>query len=310
MKKSVITGLVLAGVLVAAVAAYSIAVEPTKTDTVEPGKAAADAKDYVVLEVNGDKIMKSDVNLIWNSAFPQGQAPEFDSFDERIRQQLLRGLVSERLVYKEALAAGADKQEDVKKKVEAVKRQLVMQAYLEDKTDELVTDDKLKAAYDEFLKTEGNKEEIHARHILVKSEDEARKIAKEVKDGADFAALAKQKSEDKASGDQGGDLGYFTEDKMVPEFGKAAFAMKKGEISEPVKSEFGWHIIKVEDRRKIKAPSFEEMKEALAKQVREKAVDEYANSLVEKAEVKYYDASGKEKEFPKTLPNMAPAAGQ
>ena len=112
--------------------------------------------------------------------------------------------------------------------------------------------------YDDAVKQMGNEQEVRARHILVPTEDEAKAILAEIKKGTDFAELAKQKSKDPGAAAEGGDLGYFTKEQMVPEFAEAAFKLDKGQVSEPVKTQFGWHIIKVEDKRTKPVPEFEQ----------------------------------------------------
>lgn len=267
-------------------------------------KPAAEAaqKDYVVLKIDGSPVMFSEIMAVWKTFFPQGPAPDFNTFDEKVRQAILREIVSKRLVYTQAVKDGIDKSEEVQKRLDQLKRQLVIQVYVEGKSKDLVSDEKLRRAYEEKLKEFKSKDEIRARHILVANENEAKDILKRLKKGEKFEDLAKEKSTDKASAISGGDLDYFTEDKMVPEFGKAAFAMKTGEISDPVKSPFGWHIIKVEDRRKMTAPSFEQMKGQLVEQIVNEEVTKLLNGLMAKAEVKYYGPDGKEKPFSKTVP--------
>src|SRR5580693_2655945 len=110
------------------------------------------------------------------------------------------------------------------------------------------TDEAMKKVYDEAAKQIEGEQEVHARHILVETEDEAKAIEAELKKGADFAELAKKKSKDPGAAD-GGDLGFSTKDQMVPEFSTVAFALEPGKISDPVKSQFGWHVIKVEEKR-------------------------------------------------------------
>lgn len=258
---------------------------------------AALAADYTVLKYGNEEIKYSDVQETWKTLFPGGNAPDFKSFDENIRQNVLRGMVSEKLLYKEAIKAGYDKNPEVKKRMEEMQRQIVLQAYMESKAKDLVTDAELKKAYEAKVKSTSGQEEVKARHILVKTEEEAKKIYDEVKKGADFEKIAREQSTDKGSGAQGGDLGWFTKDKMVPEFADAAFALKKGEVSQPVKSGFGWHIVKLDDRRTAKAASFEESKDELKNEVAEKAVDGYVASLLKAANVKYYDENGKEQPF-------------
>jgi len=268
-------------------------------------KPADASKDYTVLKVGNDEIKNSEVMDLWKSLFPNGSAPDFNSFDENIRQNVLRGLLSERLIYNEAVTAGYDKDPEVQKRIAALQKQVVMQAFMEKKARDLVTDDQLKAAYAEKAAAAKGKEEVRASHILVATEAEAKKLYEQIKKGADFDKLAKEKSTDKGSGANGGDLGWFTRDKMVPEFADAAFKLKKGDVSEPVKSEFGWHIIKLEDRRPLQIASFDDMKESLKGELANKAVQAYVETLLKKADIKYYGADGKEKTFSTSLTPLA-----
>lgn len=270
-------------------------------------KSAENVKDYTIIKMGGEDIKNSQVIDTWKGLFPGGAAPDFNSFDENIRQNVLRGLISEKLIYNEAVKAGFDKDPEVQKRIENMKRQIVMQGFMENKAKSLITDDELKAAYAEKVAAAKGQDEIKARHILVSSEDEAKKLAEQLKKGADFEKLAKEKSSDKGSGVNGGELGWFTKDKMVPEFAEAAFKLKKGEISDPVKSEFGWHIIKVEDRRPIKVPSYDEVKEQLKDEVAKKSVQKYVEGLLKKADIKYYGPDGKEKPFSTSLTPAKPA---
>ena len=121
-------------------------------------------------------------------------------------------------------------------------------------------------------------EEVHARHILVPTEAEAKDIEDELKKGADFATLAKEKSKDPGAAD-GGDLGYFTKDQMVPEFSAAAFKLDKGQISDPVHTQFGWHIIKVEDKRTKPTPTFDQVRGQIENYVAHKAQAEMVENL-------------------------------
>ena len=136
-----------------------------------------------------------------------------------------------------------------------------MEAYLALETKKQVTEEKMRKLYDDSIKAMKPEMEIKARHILVPTEQEAKDIAAKLKSGVDFAKLAQEFSKDPGSGKEGGDLGWFTTDRMVPEFGEAASKMKPGQVSDPVKTQFGWHIIKVEEMREKKPPTFEEVKD-------------------------------------------------
>jgi peptidyl-prolyl cis-trans isomerase C len=153
------------------------------------------------------------------------------------------------------------------------------------------TDEAEHKAYDEAAKAEPPQEEIHARHILVPTEDEAKAALARIKGGEDFAKVATELSKD-PSGD-GGDLGWFTKDRMVPEFSEAAFKLKKGEVSDPVKTQFGWHVIKVEDTRTKSFPPFEQVKDQAARYVSQKAESETVAQLHSAAKIELFDADGK-----------------
>ncbi len=283
----------------AATEAAKPAAEPAKSAV--PATPATPAKDYTIINLGGEEIKLSEVLEIWKGLFKSDTAPDFATFDETVRQNVLRGLVSEKLIYKEAIKAGFDKKDEVKKRLENIQKQLVTQTFIEDKAKNLVTDEQIKSAYDAKIAASKGEEEVKARHILVASEDEAKKIAAELKKGGDFEKLAKEKSSDKGSGANGGDLGWFSKDKMVAEFADAAFKLKKGEVSAPVKSSFGWHIIKLEDRRPLKPASFEESKEAIKAELTGKAVQGYIEGLLKAANIKYLDENGKEKDFSRSL---------
>jgi len=285
----------------------ALAAEDDSLDATPPAaekatdKPAEAVKDYTIIKVGDQDIKYSEVVETWKGLFPGGSAPDFNTFDENIRQNVLRGLVSERLIYNEALKAGYDKNAEVKKRIAALEKQVIMQSFMENKAKNLTTDAELHAAYDAKVAAAKGQEEVKARHILVSSEEEAKKIKAQLNKGADFDKLAKEKSNDKGSGSNGGELGWFTKDKMVPEFADAAFKLKKGEVSDPVKSEFGWHIIKVEDRRPVQLPSFDEMKDSLKGELANKAVQTYVEGLLKKSEIKYYGSDGKEKPFTTTM---------
>ncbi len=153
------------------------------------------------------------------------------------------------------------------------------------------TEEAERKAYDEAAKAEPPQQEIHARHILLPTEDEAKAALARVKGGEDFAKVATELSKDPSA--DGGDLGWFTKDRMVPEFSEAAFKLKEGEISEPVKTQFGWHIIKVEGARTKSFPPFEQVKDQAARYVSQKAESDAITKLHSAAKIELFDADGK-----------------
>jgi peptidyl-prolyl cis-trans isomerase C len=263
---------------------------------------AAPAKDYVILKVDGTSYKYSEVENAWKTIFQsQGRdVPPMDGFGPKVKEKFLSEFASEQVLYGEAQKEGLADSPDVKAELEKVKHQLIIQELLKQKTRDAVSDDKLKAAYDEHLKDSqsGDKEEIHARHILVKTKEDADAVEKKLKSGVPFEKLAKEESQDKGSGASGGDLGWFTPDKMVPEFSKALLKLKKGEISPPVKTDFGWHVIQLEDRRKATPPPFDEVKDTLKQEVGNKAVSDYVKSLMTNVKLTEVDANGQEKSIP------------
>ncbi len=270
------------------------------TTALSAGPAFA-AEDYVMLKVNNQDVTKSEVDRMWAGLFPPGQAPDIDAMKPDIRNKILRGIMTERLLLAEGLKQGIDKSDAVQKELEEVKRKLVVKHFLESKTSG-ITEDDLKHEYDAMVVSMRDKVEVRARHILVATEAEAKDIKKKLDDGKNFEALAKEYSKDPGTAKQGGDLGYFTKERMVKEFADKAFAMKKGETSEPVKSEFGWHIIKVEDSRKMTIPTYNAVKEQLRARLQDKKLNDYIRGLVKTADVKLFDAKGKEQSFTKEIP--------
>jgi peptidyl-prolyl cis-trans isomerase C len=170
-----------------------------------------------------------------------------------------------------------------------------------------VTDEAMKKVYDEAIKQMANEEEVSARHILVETEDEAKKILADLKKGADFLAIAKEKSKDPGSKENGGDLGFFGKEQMVPEFANAAFKLDKGQLSDPVKSQFGWHIIRVDDKRKKQPPEFDKVKDQIQTFVQRRAQAEMITKLRESAKIERLDAKPEAKPDANAKPGDKPA---
>jgi len=166
------------------------------------------------------------------------------------------------LVAKAAEAKKVADTNEFKQKLAYARTKLLMESYLQSEAKAAVTDAELHKVYDEAVGQMKSEPEVHARHILVETEDEAKALVAELKKGGDFAELAKAKSKDPGASD-GGDLGWFTKDQMVPEFSEVAFKLDKGQLSDPVKSQFGWHVIKVEDKRMRQPPEFEKVRDQL-----------------------------------------------
>ncbi|GAA3845912.1 peptidylprolyl isomerase [[Pseudomonas] carboxydohydrogena] len=238
----------------------------------------------VLAKVNGSEIRQSDV-----TAAEKDIGPSLAQLDPASRQaSVVQLLIDLKLVAKAAEDKKIADTPDFKQKLAFTRSRLLMDTLLDQEGKAAVTDEALKKVYDDAAKQISGEQEVHARHILVGTEAEAKEIIAELKKGADFAELAKKKSKDPGASD-GGDLGFFTKDQMVPEFSAAAFALEPGKISEPVKSQFGWHVIKVEEKRARKAPPFEQVKPQLEAFVIRKAQAEYVAKLRSDAKIERLD---------------------
>ncbi len=201
-----------------------------------------------------------------------------------------------------AVAARAKKLEqdaEVKKRVADYEDRVLQEIYLQREVEAKIDDKELKAKYDAFLKDNPPQEEIRARHILVAAEQAAKDIIAELKKGGDFAAIARSKSTDGTARD-GGDLGFFTKEDMVPEFSAAAFGLKAGEFSQiPVKTQFGFHVIKVEQRRTTQPPSFDDLKDQLKADLSQEKITDVVEALRKDKKIERFDLDGKPLEAPK-----------
>lgn len=218
---------------------------------------AQDAKDPVIAKIDGVEVTQSDLNLAIDNLDPQlAQLP-----DDQKKLAALSTVIDAKLIAEKARAEKIEDTKEFKDRLEFIVDRELHNAYFKKHVVDTITDADIKARYDAEVAKMPPVEEVRARHILVKTEDEAKTVIKELGEGKDFAELAKAKSTDPNKSD-GGDLGYFKKGMMVPEFETAAFAMSKGDVSkEPVKTQFGFHVIKVEDKRSAPPPEFEQVKD-------------------------------------------------
>ncbi|MDR3424614.1 MAG: peptidylprolyl isomerase [Alphaproteobacteria bacterium] len=251
--------------------------------------SAPKSEDPVVARVNGEEIHRSDVMRELQMAGPQMQQLP----PQMIYPQILQKMIATKVVAEKGYAEGLQDDKEVKQRVKDLEAQVVAESYIHKQIEPKITDAKIKERYDQLAAKFKPQDEVRARHILVKTEAEADAIIKQLKGGADFAKLAEEKSKDTGSAKQGGDLGYFVHDAMVKNFADAAFAMKVGEISDkPVKTEFGYHIIKVEGKRKSSPPPLAEVKEQIANQLGQELTNDEVKSLEAKAKVEKFNIDG------------------
>ncbi|AJD53709.1 MULTISPECIES: peptidylprolyl isomerase [Thalassospira] len=242
---------------------------------------AAPAEDQVLATVNGEEILESEVR-----ATQQGLPQQYRQLPfEMLKPMLVDREINQRLLMLAGQDAGLADDEEVKNQLAALERRLVAETYLERAIAEKVTDDAIKAHYDEFIKTNEPEPQVHARHILLENEDDAKAVIAELDDGADFVELAKEKSTG-PSGPNGGDLGFFNKGDMVAPFAEAAFAMEPGTYSkEPVQTQFGWHVILVEEKKDGVQPTLEEIRQQMEAEVTQQAVQDLIEELRSDAEV-------------------------
>lgn len=266
---------------------------------------AADAPkgdDPVIARVNGQEIHRSDFVHELQLVGPQAQQLP----PQMLYPQLLQKMIATKLVSAQGYGEKLQDTKEVKDQVKEAQDQIVAEAWVHKAVQPKITDAAIKKEYDELSSKFKPQDEVRARHILVKTEDEANDIIKQLKDGADFAKLASDKSTDTGSAKNGGDLGYFVHDAMVKPFADAAFAMKPGDVSTtPVKTEFGYHIIKVEDKRKSAPPPLSEVKDQIANKLGQKLTNDMVKDLEAKAKIEKFNLDGTPM---KATADAAPAA--
>ncbi len=250
-----------------------------------PATPASAQDDPVVARANGVDIHQSDLALAEDeigSNIPN-MAPD------KKREYLVTYLADIIVLSQAAEQQKLGDTPEVKRQLSFDRNKVLMEALLQKAGKAAETDDALHKVYDDAVKQMKGEEEVHARHILVPTEQEAKDIEAQLKGGADFAKLAKEKSKDPSGASNGGDLGWFTKDQMVPEFADAAFKLPKGQISDPVKTQFGWHIIEVVDTRIKPTPTFEQVKPQLENYVAHRAQAELVDSLRKSAKIERLD---------------------
>jgi peptidyl-prolyl cis-trans isomerase C len=252
-------------------------------------EAPASASDPVIARVNGVDIKQSDLALAEEDVGADMQAAS----PEAKREHLISYLADIIMVTQAADKKNLADNPDFKRRLAFLRSKLLMGYELQQEAKTALTDEALKQTYDEAVKSMSGQEEVRARHILVEGEDEAKAIIEQLKGGADFATLAKEKSKDPGAA-EGGDLGYFTKDQMVPEFADVAFKMYPGQLSNPVKTQFGWHVIKVEDKRIKQPPEFEKVKDQIEAYLARKAQSDFIAKLRQSAKVERLDKAAEQ----------------
>jgi len=275
--------------LMLAMPGFALAQAPQATPSTPAANTAAPAPspETVVATVNGKPITQGDLAIAADDP-----ALSLPGVDEAQKKSLLVDyMVDLRVGAQAAEAAKIGDSPEFKRKLAYFRDKLLLDDYLEQEAKRAVTPEAEHAIFDQTVKLMKPEEEVHARHILVDNEGDAKKIAARIKGGEDFAKVAAETSKDPGSKAEGGDLGWFTKERMVPDFANAAFAMKPGQVSDPVKSQFGWHVIKVEEKRTKPQPSFDELKDQIDQHIVRKAQQDLILKLRAEAKIDRTDAA-------------------
>jgi peptidyl-prolyl cis-trans isomerase C len=231
--------------------------------------------------VNGKPVPKARVDMLSQQLTKAGRpvGPEMQS-------QLKDEVIAREIFMQEAQKRGLDATDDFKAQIELARQTILIRELFADyQQKNPVTDAEIKAEYDKFVSANGGKE-FKARHILVENEDQAKKVIADLKKGQKFEDIAKKQSKDPGSGANGGDLDWATAASYVPEFAEAMVKLKKGEMTQaPVKSQFGWHVIRVDDIREAQLPKLEEVRPQIAQQLQQQKLAQFQENLRKSAKV-------------------------
>jgi peptidyl-prolyl cis-trans isomerase C len=244
----------------------------------DQNKLNASTNDKILARVDGVDFTKEQLAEKIKSRFNA----DLDKVDENTRNELIKATILSDVIYKEAKNSDIAKSPEFKTELAEKSKHLENTLYIENLIKKNVTEASVKEGYDKLVKETSDKEEVKAQHILVETEEEAKLVESKLAKGESFEALAKEYSKD-GSKNNGGDLGYFAKGAMVKAFEDAAFALNIGQISSPIKSDFGYHIIKLNDKRKATPPTFEEAKASIEHGLAKKFIDGYFDKLLKDA---------------------------
>lgn len=245
----------------------------------------AAAQDKVIATIDGKPITEGDLKVAESEiGSDMGSMPE-----EQKRMSLLEFLIDNQLFAEAAEAEKLNEGADFETRLNYLKRRALRELYFDKVIKASVSDADARKIYDDQVKLLKPEEEVSARHILVATEDEAKALKEKLAKGADFAELAKENSKDPGSKDDGGSLGYFGHGQMVPQFEDIVFKLKKGEVSDPVKTQFGWHLVKLEDRRTKQPPAFDIVKDRIIQSLLLQKAQQTAVGLRGKSKIEIVD---------------------
>lgn len=234
----------------------------------------------VVARVNSDKITQEEIDAQLSGV----PAQMLEQQGDELRNRIINGLVEQSLLLQAAKKEGIESDASFKEQMDSTRKQLMIRMVLQKKVDQAASEDALTSLY-ELEKDKYAQPQLKARHILVKTEDEAKALIKKLDGGADFAKLAKENSTGPTK-NVGGDLGWFRPADMVPAFSEAVKGMKTGEYTKtPIQTQFGWHVALLEDTKEAAAPSFDELRPVLMQRITQATIEGYLRELKENADI-------------------------
>jgi peptidyl-prolyl cis-trans isomerase C len=284
MIKKIITSIII--IAIVALAYFSLAKEK---ETIKP---EAKSEDKVMAKIDGKPVYESEIRekiqtYIELNAMGNEDAMNYDKLDKEVKDEIVKSIVVGDLITKEAKQAKTNEKPEYKKGLQFAENQLMQRLFIEKIIKDNLTDEKLQAKYKQTVSEQSNKNEYKVSHILVKTEDEAKQVKQKLDKGEDFAKLAKEFSLD-SNKESGGSLAYFSHGQMVPPFEEAVEKLKIGEISAPVKTEFGYHVIKLDEKRQVKVASFEELKSKVSEEISAQFIQEYIEQLKTQNKVEFF----------------------
>ncbi len=274
MKKLFRNLLVSAVICSASISNHAAIAADTKATTLNDSSVIA---EYDNVKVTVRNVMDQFRNLLDQQ--PNVKGKRFEELEKNMQENLARAYVNNKIITKDVLDSKIKSSTDFNKKIDEIKEQVAQQMFLEKMITQKVTPEDLKKEYEKLKSELTGKEEFKAAHILVKEESTAKTIKAKLAKGSKFEDLAKEYSIDEATKNNGGDVGYFAQGQFVPEFENKVLSMKKGEISEPLKTQFGWHIIKYEQSRPRAIPTYEEAKPQLQNKLAKDVIENYMKEI-------------------------------
>lgn len=245
----------------------------------------------VAAKVNNEKIFKSDIEKklkdVFSSQNQDIQTPNIENLPKEVIEILAREIYLEKELTKKAQKSKIAKAKETKDKLREVKSHILRQFYIDSLLKEEISEENISNKYAELVNELSEKNEFHVFHIVSKDEKSSQKIAKELKSrgSSKFSSLAKKHSIDKGSAQNGGDLGYILEDNLIKEIAKGIEGLKNNQISAPIQSKFGWHLVKITDERKVNIPAFESVKDNIRDQLIQNKINEINSAIIKDAKV-------------------------